>query len=473
MRKYLLSAASLILAITTLTSCLGEGESYTYYDDAAITSFSLGTLNRYFHKKRTDGTDSVYKRTLNCSAYTFYIDQNNGKIWNPDSLPIEIDASKVICSITTKNSGNVALKSMTSDSLAWYSSSDSVDFTQPREFQVYSTDGTGMRKYTIHVNVHQEKGDTCVWTRLLSSNSQIAALTEMKALSDGNKVFLFGKEDAGLSLLTTPVTDGQVWTKADLSATLTADALKSILMKDGKIYTISDGKVLVSDNGTDWTTVAATDMKQLVAASTAHIYALSAGNKLMSSADNGATWTEESLDDDAALLPTQDITYTCRALKTNDQTDKVVLLGNRSTAEFPDDTTAVVWTKVDEYGEGARKNAWNYVEFTQDNTNKAPRALNWQAVNYDDNNIKAITGNSIKGTAKALSQIYQSGDDGITWLNDSVMSLPEGLSSSETTFALVADRVDSVWLICGGTGQVWKGRINRVAWREEQKYFKE
>lgn len=473
MRKHLLAAASFVLAITTLSSCLGEGESYTYYNDAAITGFSLGTLNRYFHKTKSDGTDSVYKRTLNCSSYTFYIDHNNGKIWNPDSLPIEIDASKVICTITTKNSGSVALKSLTSDSLAWYSSSDSIDFSQPREFQVYSNDGTGLRKYNIHVNVHQEKGDTCIWTRLLSSNSQIAALSGMKALSDGNNIYLFGIEGTELRLLTTPVTDGRVWTKADFSTPLTADALKSVLMKGGKIYTIDGGKVLVSDNGADWTTVAATDMKQLVAASTAHLYALSSDNRLMSSADNGATWTEETLDDDASLLPTQDIAYTCRALKTNYETDKVVIIGNRNADLYPNDTTAVVWTKVDEYSDGARKNAWNYVEFSEDNKSKAPRALNWQTVNYDGNNIKAIAGNSIKGSTKALSQVYHSGDDGITWLNDSIMSLPDDLSSSETAFAMVADGVNSVVVICGGTGQVWKGRINRVAWREEQKYFKE
>ena len=473
MKKYLLSTASFILAITTLSSCLGEGDSYTYYNDAAITSFSLGTLNRYFHKQRANGTDSVYKRTLNCSSYDFYIDHNNGEIWNPDSLPLEIDASKVICTIATKNSGSVALKSLTSDSLSWYSSSDSIDFTQPREFYVYSSDGTASKKYTIHVNVHQEKADTCIWTRMLNSNSQIVALSEMKALSDGNSIYLFGNDGGSLSLLTTPIADGRVWTKESLSTTIEASALKSLLMKGGKFYTINDGSVIVSDNGTDWTTVATTDMKQLVAASTAHIYALSSGNKLMSSADDGATWTEESLDDDAALLPTEDIAFTCHKLKTNDNTDKLMIIGNRNATDFPDDNTAMVWTKVDEYSDGARKNAWNYVEFSSDNTWKAPRVHNWQTVIYDENNIKAIAGNSLDGSKKALSQIYQSGDDGITWLNDSVMSVPSDLSSSETAFTMVADGVNSVWIICGGTGQVWKGRINRVAWREEQKYFKE
>ena len=53
------------------------------------------------------------------------------------------------------------------------------------------------------------------------------------------------------------------------------------------------------------------------------------------------------------------------------------------------------------------------------------------------------------------------------------MSLPADINSSETTFTMVADGVNSVWVICGGTGQVWKGRINRVAWKQEDKYFEE
>lgn len=473
MRKYLLSIALFIFTISTLSSCLGETDSYTYYNDAAITNFSLGTLNRYFHKTRVDGTDSVYKRTLNCSGYTFYIDQENGVIWNPDSLPIEIDASKVICSITTKNSGTIAYKSLTSDSLNWYAAKDSMDFRHPREFVIYSSYGTGSSKYTIHVNVHKEIADTCIWTKVLSTNTSIAALTEMKALSNGSSIYLFGNEGTAPKLYKTPITDGQVWTPVTTTPNFTIDAVKNTMIKNGVFFTISDGKILKSVDAANWSEVVTTDLKQLVAASTARLYALSSTNALMSSSDDGVTWVKETLDDDIALLPTEDLSFACRPLRTNDKTDKLVIIGNRNSAAYPDDTTAKVWTKVDEYSDGARNNAWNYVDFAYDNKHKAPRAKNWQLVNYDGGNIKAIAGNSLDGSVKALSAIYHSGDDGITWLNDSVMVLPKALSSSETSFTMVADGVNSVWVICGGTGQVWKARINRVAWKEDQKYFGE
>ena len=50
----------LLLAIGVLcTSCLGsDDEEYTYYDDAAITSFSLGTLNCHRYLLTADGRDS-------------------------------------------------------------------------------------------------------------------------------------------------------------------------------------------------------------------------------------------------------------------------------------------------------------------------------------------------------------------------------------------------------------------------------
>ncbi len=46
----MLAIATFVMALTSLTSCLeAEEQEFIYYQDAAITSFSLGTLNRYIH----------------------------------------------------------------------------------------------------------------------------------------------------------------------------------------------------------------------------------------------------------------------------------------------------------------------------------------------------------------------------------------------------------------------------------------
>ncbi len=470
MRRFLLAVLSIPL-LAAMTSCLGDTD-YTYYDDAAITAFYLGTLNRYYTVTKESG-DSIYKRTLDCSGYTFNIDHLAGLIWNSDSLPIEVDASKVVCTVTSRNGGTIAIKSMTSDSLFYYSSTDSLDFTEPRDFYVYGTSGMTLRHYVVSVNVHQEVGDTCIWTPVSAGNSALAALEEMKGLSNGKSIYLFGSDGEQTRVYTTAVDDGASWEELPVEPLLEVGASKSTILKGDTFFTYSEGQVLRSDDAQYWEAVSQVELRQLLGASRANLYALSEDGKILISSDEGASWAEEELDDDSALLPTEDISFACRALETNANTDKLVLIGNRSVEAYPEDETAVVWSKVDEYSEGARSNKWNYVAFAADNyNNRAPRAYNWQIVNYDENNIKAVCGDGKKGSdAVAFDRIYHSGDDGITWRNDSVMCIPEGLSSSHTSFAFVADNVDSVWLICGGTGQVWKGRINRVAWKKDPDYF--
>ncbi len=472
MRRCFLTVVSFVVALITLSSCLGDND-YTYYDDAAITDFSLGTLNRYYTVTASDGSDSTYKKTLSCSSYTFNIDQVNNKIWNADSLPKEIDATKVICSMSTKNSGSVYILNLTEDTLTYFSSSDSIDFSSPRKFVVYSTSGDAYRTYEVSVNVHQEDGDTCIWSQVTSGNSTLAGLTDMKALGDGEYLYLFANDGDETKLFTTSIDDGATWTEIDTDPALPVGSSKSTIMQNGVFFTYGDGEVLRSEDAVTWEVAGNADLKQLVGASTVNLYALSSDGNLVSSADEGASWTVETLDDEASLLPTEDISFACREMTTNTNTDKLVLIGNRSVDDYPNDSNAVVWSKVEEYSTGARSNSWNYVEFAPNNYyNRAPMAYNWQIVNYEDNNIKAICGKA-KGlsTAEALDRVYHSGDDGVTWCNDSVMYIPEDLSSSLTEFAFVADGVDSVWIICGGTGQVWRGRINRVAWKKEQDYF--
>ncbi len=473
MRSFLISVAATGAALTMLASCLGDDTDYTYYDDAAITAFTLGTLNRYYTVEGSQGQDSVIKRTLSCSDYVFNIDQQAGLIWNHDSLPLEIDASKVICTITSRNGGTVVYQSLVSDSLFYYSSSDSIDFTVPRQFRVYSTSGLTWRDYTVSVNVHKEVGDTCIWTLLTDCEAAFVPLEEMKAVSFDGKMYLFGSDGTDMKTYTTDISGGDSWTELAVSPSLPADAVASVAAYDGALYTYSGGEVLRSTDGSEWTTVAAADLRQLLGGSSAALYALSQdGTQILASTD-GTAWTAETLDSDCSLLPSTDLSFAFHAMTTNASTEKLVLIGNRDGEAFPEDTAAVVWTKVEEYGEGSRTNAWTYIPFAGDNyNNRAPRAEHWQIASYDENNIKAVCGDGKNGSsAVALDRIFHSGDDGVTWRNDTIMTVPAALDRAFTAFAFAADGADSVWLICGGTGQVWKGRINRVAWKKEQDYF--
>ena len=133
----------MLSVVVLLASCLDDDVSETVYpSDAAITAFSLGTLNCYRTVKSSKGVDSTYKSNVTGSAYKFYIDQLNRTIYNPDSLPFGTDVAHVICTIASKNSGSVVIKNVDSDTLKYYNSTDSIDFTVPRQISVYSLDGT-------------------------------------------------------------------------------------------------------------------------------------------------------------------------------------------------------------------------------------------------------------------------------------------------------------------------------------------
>jgi len=474
MKKFFRAFTLLLAGVFVFASCLNSDDDtdYSSYGDTAITSFVVSTMPAYVHTTTSTGADSVYKTTMSCSAYKFYIDQTTCEIYNPDSLPSSADASKTICVISAKNGGSVMLKSLTSDSLTYYSSTDSIDFSQPREVRVYNLAGTSYRAYTVKVNVHQQKGDTVTWNAS-AVNSSLASLTGMKALSLGGKIWVFGQSGSQTKVYTTPESSVSSWSEVSSSVTLSADAYKSAVVKDDKFYILSDGTVYSSSDAATWTSVGTASLQQLLGAADAGLFALSESGALMLSEDDGASWTEESLDDDAALLPTQDISFIRTALSTNEGAERVMIVGNRSEIDYAADSTAQVWSRVIEADDDAQVQPWSYLVMEPKNPYKAPRLAALNAVWYSSG-ILALGGKGLgASTAEAFSQFYWSGDGGITWVCDSVFTLPDGFSSSDTSFAMVVDSSNYLWLICGGTGQVWKGVRNEFAWTDEEKSYTE
>ena len=118
-----------------LSSCLKDNEEEVrYYNDTAVTSFAITTVNKYTHTIAKDGvTDSVYKSSYDAKHHSFYIDQVRKLVYNPDSLPCGVDASKAICAIATKNGGAVVLMMASKtgkDSIVYYNPKDSLDLTR-------------------------------------------------------------------------------------------------------------------------------------------------------------------------------------------------------------------------------------------------------------------------------------------------------------------------------------------------------
>lgn len=185
----------LMAAALLLTSCLEDNDSNsTVYGDTAIVAFTMGTLNRYTETTSAKtGNDTVVKTTVTGTLYPMTIDHFAGRIYNLKALPVGTDVKHVVCTISTKNSGLLALKSMTSDSLAWHASADSVDFSMPRLFRVFSTDGTAYRDYTVEVSVSQEAGASYCWTLAASIGSE--GIGSRRLVASGDTVSI-GQRDS-------------------------------------------------------------------------------------------------------------------------------------------------------------------------------------------------------------------------------------------------------------------------------------
>lgn len=473
MKRKLLPLIVLFSAIFLFDSCLNDNDNgVVYYNDTALTAFTLGTLNQYLHTKTAAGKDSVYKKTLTGSKYPFYIDQMKNEIYNPDSLPYGTDAKHIICTITSKNSGVIALKSITSDSLKYHSNSDSIDFTQPRKVRVYNLSNTASRTYTVRVNVHKQEAETFNWVNKLSTNTQLGSLSEMRAVVNHGNIYVYGIGLSELEIYSTSDRDGTQWRKITPNVELGTSTYQNIVSKDNKLYTLNKGKVLVSNNAAFWQEVSnAPRLRRLIGASNAKLYAITRANKIAVSADNGKTWNDEPMDTNGNFLPTESINFISVPMTTNNLTNKVMFIGNRSATTYATDAYAMMWGKVEENAQNSDNQPWSYYNISLDNHYVAPRLQGLQVVSYG-NSLLAFGGKGIgKYSATAFSQFYESLDGGITWKKSENITKPESFSSNEKSFAMVKDSKNFLWIICGTSGQVWRGRQNKLGWATTQTSF--
>lgn len=358
-------------------------------------------MNRYYLGKTSDGTkDSTYATTIAGSNYKFYIDQTAGKIYNADSLPVGTKISAALVSITAKQSSPLlwVLKGKDNkDSLAYYSSSDSVDFSKPKEIRVYNNDYSAYRTYTITVNVHKEGPDSFVWHSLAAQNGDLAALAGMKAVSAGNCVYVFGKSNGVTKIFKTGLNGGTFGNPLTPNVALGEDAYKSAIAKDGKLYILNNGEVLKSDDAVNWESVTTdASLLQLIGASSNYLYAYTAAGIAVSK-DNGASWTPDAMDDKGAdFLPTENLSLVVKPVRSVKGAENLLLLGNRKVRENEEkDTVATIWTRTFDAGEATDSYQWNYVEYQAHQAGMLPY-LNTLQVALNDSGYVALAAGDYK-----------------------------------------------------------------------------
>lgn len=471
MKRNIFSIVLLLASAVLCTSCLNSDNEYVYDDDAAITAFTLGNINQTFFCKTKDGLrDSSYVKSVDFSSVKMTIDHLGGRIFNTDSLPLGCDITKVLATASTRNSGMVGIKNVDSDTTRVFNSTDSVDYTKERELIVYSNSTLSNHRYKVTLNVHKEDGDKFVWTKLSNNTAEvgISALKGMRMVAlPNNQLVLAGTDGTATRLYTSA--DGSNWNQTT-PATLDANAYQNLMTDGEEALFISGGYLYTTTDGKSWTWTATTQ-KQLVAASDKHLFAYDAEGALNHSTDNGSTWTKEDIDtDDAAYLPRQNVSSAALALTTNSDSYRIIMQGSRDVTAHSTDTANVVWAKVIDPNDNTQPWICYYGADSQAKY-RLPRLAHLQMAN-SALGLVAFGGKGLGACKKeAHKMFWNSTDKGLTWQEDTVVTVPTDFASSDNALAFTIDANNYVWLVCGNSAQVWRGRLNKLGWATRQDIF--
>ena len=460
-KKHIYPLLLALLALPfVLNSCKSDDEETTEVSDACyISSFSLGSVKRVIYGRTTAGMDSIYTTTFSASYFPMIINQREQTIENLDSLPIRTQLDKVLVTVEFEHTlewRKAEINNLEDTTWTTYNKSDSLNLSDSLHFRVLSKDATSSRTYTVKVNVHQQMGDSTNWDSL-GILTELMTTTARKVSVWNNKLIILATQaDGTLLCIQHPLSANGSW--SDQNTIGTAKAIPSTLQQQGNrlLISTSDDKLLESTDAITWTPAgfpALTSMR-LVAASDDYVYALS-GGKLYRS--NGITWDEEPLDDEATLLPNDQINSVFYTLKSG--MPRLMLAGSRTNK----DSNATIWAKSWDEGQEAQEKWVYYTPNTADKHN-CPMLNNLCIVPYDDG-LQVLGGRSWDGEHEALDSIRHSNDHGISWktYENNDMLVDKSMQQAARTAQYITATVDKnnfLWIVIDN--QVWRGRINRL-----------
>ena len=453
MKRKFFAFIALITATLSLSSCLSSDETTVEYThDTAITAFSLGSLDRYTKTKA--GKDTLLKANVTGSDYKFSIDQARRWIYNVDSLPCGVRDTAMLATISSKNNSPILLMDINKrDSVAaYYSSSDSINFSVPRLIRVYSSDYSAYAEYQVTVNVHKELPYEFKWHELAQNNSQLAAFSDLKAVACGDDVYVFGKTAEELKIYKTANTDGMGWQEVTANVTFGADDCQNVVSMGNSLYILSAGKIYASADGSNWQEKGSdASLKLMVGASSKNLYAYTAAG-ISVSKNQGASWTALALDKSVDYLPTNNLSMCSTSIRSTKNVEYLMLMGTRDKSYG--DSIATIWNHVVDNDADAADNEWNYFELDSHQPYKMPM-MDQVLTCAADTGFVALGSNG---------KWYKSQDAGLTWKQDKMVVLPAKFAT-EGRFAFCRDKQHYYWII--RNGYVWRGRFNIDGWNKE------
>ena len=229
MKRYIYTLCVIVVGSSCLLSCMkSNDENIVIYNETAITNMQLTAVNRKILTKTSAGKDTTYVKKLTTFP-KFTVDHVNGRIFNADSLPSDCDLSRILVTMATSSrTGTLFIKDLANDNLIFYSSADSIDFTSPREFRAYNTDGKLYKSYQVTVNKHKAPTGKLIWeerplSEFPTKQAEEEAKWEKIVKESGLKTFIGAarKEAYAYSYDNTLMVtrdNGSIWMEDDISS---------------------------------------------------------------------------------------------------------------------------------------------------------------------------------------------------------------------------------------------------------------
>lgn len=435
------SCVAVLIAMSLCCSCADSTQEVdmALNSRCAITSFILGNLVRTICTE-----DTTYQAFVPGTMCPMSIDQQTRRIYNITPFPFGTDITKVKISKVTCDG---YLYYMDNDDNIILYNSDSLDFTSPRKFLCVSSDRTSQKEYDVTINVYKAEPEQFVWDEIDDSFTQIfKSVTSQKA-------FLLNEEPIVMAISDNkPVIikciEGK-WQATEMQNIGIFEPDK-IMQWNNTFYVIVNGVIKKSEDGTNWTDITLkgnAELQYLVATSNSYLYAVNK-DSIYYSAD-AETWKTDSIDNNNALLPAKDVNYIYSQMAFNSDFYYIMITGTDKEGK------TAIWKKIINTKEKVNNEQWTYYPATDEIRYTYPTDDKVVAFNYD-NKIYAI--GCKDGT---LSPFYISSDNGRTWIPQTEQYIhPDGINAN--SLSCVVDKDNYIWIFCGESGKVWKGRLNRL-----------
>lgn len=452
--KHIFSALLIVAAfVLALPACTND-DNYTaeVSGDCLVTAATLGKLIRIQPTKTQDGRDSTYTEYVTGAYYPLYIDQLNNIIYNGDSLPTNIDLSRITFE-QMNVIGTIAINKLSGEGDTIFNGKDTTDLRQARYLTVTASDGSTKRTYKLQLNMHQEEADTFRWTRICTQHPALTNIERARSIAANGRLYAFGTENSTPYLFTATAEQPEQWERLEISiageSSAAAFNATSVQWFNNAFYALNGNSLVHSADGVNWEKMDSDLVPEaLVGAGSNQLVAIANGE--FYSSPDGKQWTPDARDTDGPL-PGTEFASNCIPSLTDPTFEDILLIGQADGAE-------VVWKHNIDLT-GGESFAWTFYPAANDNPYNCPTVTSPSLFTYDKASLLVALGKD-----KNAVDFYTSRDNGRTWKLTG-FQCPKDMARP-TAVSAFADKDNFIWLICSGTGEVWRGRLNRLGWKD-------